>query len=56
MNSPSDENTPRIATEAAPMINGARLSYLADSQTVNQIDKLASVLGGTVILCKVRST
>lgn len=32
------------------MMNGALTLYLLDSQTVNQIDKAAKALGGTVML------
>lgn len=39
-----------IATPAAMMMNIARLSNLDDNQTVNQMERLASVFGGTVNL------
>jgi hypothetical protein len=43
-------NIPSIATAAAPTINGALRLQRAESQTVVQMDRLASMLGGTVIL------
>jgi hypothetical protein len=44
------EDSPMIATPAAMMMNIARLSNLDDNQTVNQMERLASVFGGTVNL------
>jgi hypothetical protein len=39
-----------MATSAAPMMKWARRFNLEDNQTVPQMDKLATVFGGTVIL------